>query len=774
MTKKPTSRSEKQNISASNRRQEPKPWFISLRWRFISPLFLVVLIIAMIGAYLLANNLGGGLEQTQINLLLGSSAAVSDRAALLYDEMRSEAIGIAFTMGVLEAVQAEDTEALVALTEARARLIGSDSVLVADARGVELVGLLRVEREQGVEYALNTGTDLASQPIVRSVLDERYIGATGLLDTPQGTLLYTAVPILRDGLVQGIVMVGTDLQALLVDLQGGGMTDLALYDATGQLAQTTLELSDGLLSTLALPQEIYTQALAAGDARPVASLSIDNLPYQVAYAPFQFGPQTLGVIAALLPDDVPFAFALGRQLTAVFVSVLAGSVVVMAFVAMNVITARAERIKATAQALAAGQFDARTGMRPSDEVSAVGAALDTYADYAQERQDALRTALRRQRREASHLIAALEAVPDGIIVQDNDGRVMLMNETARGLLGSQRVFRTSGLHELTAVVTDVLGASLAPGLYALGDPRRVDLDGRMLSAQAAAIAANSEQRVGTVIVLRDISEQVRREQAQEQALKQLARDVQEPLLAMARKGAKYLYTHGDDLVAQFTREIARNTIALQKLLVEMRELTHLDVPEMQRGLRALRLETLVWAVANEWRQIAQANNLTLYVLIEQKDLYVLGDERRLRWALGNIIDNAIKYTPAGGALTLEIKGEENGQARLRIRDNGVGIAQDELPHIFKRFYRGTPVTKDGRALRMPGMGQGLSVAREIFEAHGGTLRVRSTQWVGTAVYMTVPLTANVSLVLPRLPQLGDMDGETVALPQLVEQQLRGL
>lgn len=769
MTKKSTSRPKQPDTQpAKNTR------FISLRWRFVSPLFIVVLLVAMIGAYVLANNLGGGLEQTQLNLLLQSSAAVSGRSADLYERMRQEATGIAYTAGMVEAVQARETTLLAEMLEARARLIGLDSVIVTDGRGVEIVGLQRVVQGDAADYAINTNTDLSAQPIIRAVLQEGYIGATGLISANEGTMLFTAVPIARSGAILGIVLVGQQLDAALAELHGSGMADLALYDAGGQLIQTTFELSDSTLNALILPQEVYTQALAAGNARPVQSVQIEGAPYQAVYAPFQFGPQTLGVIASVLPDDVPFAFALGRQLTAFFVSVLAGVVVFASFLAMSVVTARAERVKATAEALATGQHTARTGMRASDEIGAVGKALDEYADYAQERHDALRTALRRQRREAMHLIAALEAVPDGIVVQDLDGRVMLMNETARTLLGSQRVFRSAGIHELTAVVTDVLGASLAPGLYALGDPRRIDLDGKLLSAQAAAITTQMDQRVGTVIVLRDITEHVRREKAQEQLLRQLTHEVQDPLLAMARTGAKYIYERGDDLVQQFTREIARNTLALQKMIVEMRELTHLDVPEMKRGLRALRLETLVWAVANEWRQIAQASNLTLYVLIEQKDLYVLGDERRLRWALGNVIDNAIKYTPPGGALTLEIKGEENGQARLRIRDNGVGISQHDLPHIFKRFYRGQPVTKDGRVLRLPGMGQGLSIAREIFEAHGGMLRVRSTQWVGTAVYMTLPLTADVSLVLPRLPQLGDMDGETVALPEMVEQQLRGL
>src|SRR5258707_9670547 len=74
-------------------------------------------------------------------------------------------------------------------------------------------------------------------------------------------------------------------------------------------------------------------------------------------------------------------------------------------------------------------------MKRRDEVSAVGQALDQYADYVQERQDVLRVSLRRQRRETEYLLSVLESVPDGIVVQDMDGRVVVMNERAKTLLG---------------------------------------------------------------------------------------------------------------------------------------------------------------------------------------------------------------------------------------------------------------------------------------------------------------------------------------------------
>jgi two-component system sensor histidine kinase VicK len=237
----------------------------------------------------------------------------------------------------------------------------------------------------------------------------------------------------------------------------------------------------------------------------------------------------------------------------------------------------------------------------------------------------------------------------------------------------------------------------------------------------------------------------------------MAKDVQEPLADLARLPA----TPSHYPITAFARDITRHAVALQKLVVEMRQLTTTDTRGVQQSQRPLRLDTLVWAVANEWRQIAQAANLTLHVLIERSDLYVLGDEHRLRWAIGNIVDNAIKYTPPGGKLTLEIRGAADEKAQMRVRDNGVGIAPDDLSQVFTRFFRGNPITQAGRAIRVPGTGQGLSIAKQIFDAHGGNIRVKSKQWVGTEVSFSLPLTSPVSMELPRLAI--DLEGETLRL-----------
>lgn len=464
---------------------------------------------------------------------------------------------------------------------------------------------------------------------------------------------------------------------------------------------------------------------------------------------------TAAITAYTTAGAQPAPTEAARQLTALTVTSAVIVTIIAAFIVVQFAIMRLSHVARVVEALASGQHTARTGMKGGDEIGQLGAAIDRYATRVEQKQDELRHTLRRHRREIAHLNHILEALPDGVVVLDSAGCVTFVNEQAKVWLGNQA--ESEDWQSVTAVVTDKLGAAIAPGLYALGDPRRIDMGERVISAQAAALIQNGE-RTGTVIAMRDISDDVRRERAREALLSRMAQEIENPLREHGRFSGR---ANATAPIANFAREMNKHAVALHRLIAEMRDLTaDSGARPLTTAQRPIALETLIWAVANEWRQIAQAANLRMDVQIEQRGQYVLGDERRLRWALGNILDNAIKYTPPGGAISLEIKSEENDFARLRVRDNGTGISPDDLPNVFTRFYRGTPITREGRTINVPGTGQGLSVARQIVESTGGRIQVRSKVGVGTAVYLTLPLTAAEPLKLPRLEGL---DEETVQL-----------
>ncbi len=443
-----------------------------------------------------------------------------------------------------------------------------------------------------------------------------------------------------------------------------------------------------------------------------------------------------------------------RQITAVAVATATTALVLTGFLTAAWMAMRVNRLRRVASSLASGEMNARTGMRATDEIGALGNALDRYAEHVNERQDGLRATQRKQRREIAHLSAVLNALPDGVVVQDADGMVILMNERAKALLSAVDSRVHDDLRSMTAAVTDALGVALAPGMYALGDPRQVEVGGKMVSAQAIPLASMAGQRVGTGILLRDITDEVRRERERDALLNRLSAEIEQPLAEKARAAASSALRasaspQSAGAMDSFAREMSRHTVSLHKLIVEMRDLTAYGPEPPAQEQKPIALETLFWAVANEWRQKAVDAGLTLDVVIDRRGMFVLGDERRLRWAIGNLVDNAIQYTLPGGKVTMEIRAEDEGMARMRVRDTGVGISRADQPYVFTRFFRGTPVTEDGVPLRVPGTGQGLTIARHILQAHGGEIRLKSKPSVGTAVYFSLPVTAAESLPFTR-------------------------
>lgn len=682
--------------------------FVSLRWRLILPTFIFVLVLAMIAAYIVARSLPGGAEMSRVNVLFSTGQTLSERAAILHQQQQSKAAQLAETPELAPALDAGDTEALRGMLESFARRADLDSVILLDAGGQDVYGLLR---DSNGAYQPITHRDASSQA------------------------LFASSPVLLSGGEIGQALVGTGMARWVDEVRGSMAADVGIYADTGLLMATTVnELPD------ALPGEIGS----GSGGEPFQMLELEDTRYLGAYYPL---PQFGVVLGVFVTDHAPFAVEAGQQLVALTLATVAGGIVISLFVMTNFFIERLNKVRQVAESLAEGDFSARTGMKPTDEIGALGHAIDLYTEHVQQRHDTLRASLRRQRREIEHLNAVLESLPDGVIIEDLDGNVTLINDRAKRLVGENfNFFKRAEPKEITAAITDTLGPAYAPGLYSLGTPQRMELGGKMLRLQSFAIMSLAEQRVGTVIVVRDVTIEVQRERARAALLDKMNAQVDRPVSAEVA----------------FSRELKRNVGALQKLIVEMRELVGTtDAHFTQPTTRNLPLETLIWAVANEWKQVAQAANITLSVSVEKPGLHIFGDERRLRWALGNLIDNAIKYTPPGGKVSLEIKDEENGFARLRIRDNGAGIAADELPHVFTRFFRGTPVSTSGRTLHVPGTGQGLTVARQIIDSFGGKIYLRSAPGVGTAVYFTLPLSTAIPLV--RINADEDDEEETLKL-----------
>jgi signal transduction histidine kinase len=170
--------------------------------------------------------------------------------------------------------------------------------------------------------------------------------------------------------------------------------------------------------------------------------------------------------------------------------------------------------------------------------------------------------------------------------------------------------------------------------------------------------------------------------------------------------------------------------------------TLMDISEAETGAMALRLEPvalgdLVAQAIDLYEDLAEHNGIRLEAAVSG-EVTVEVDRIRIRQALANLVDNAVKYTPAGGEVVVAAGPDGEAGVVLSVTDNGMGIPPDELPHIWSRLYRGDK----SRASR--GLGLGLSLVKAIVEAHGGQATATSTVGEGSRFDIHLPRRANLS------------------------------
>jgi heavy metal sensor kinase len=194
-------------------------------------------------------------------------------------------------------------------------------------------------------------------------------------------------------------------------------------------------------------------------------------------------------------------------------------------------------------------------------------------------------------------------------------------------------------------------------------------------------------------------------------------------------------------------EIDRLTRMIRNLLV----LAQADAGEVKPRFEAMDLNELVRDLVEQMQMVAAMKNIEVTARTANP-APVLGDSLRLRQLTINLIDNAIKYTPSGGRIEVRVERQQR-QALLRVRDTGIGIGAEDLPHIFERFYRADKSrSRDGGT---DGCGLGLPITKWIAELHHGSIRVTSAAGQGTEFTVVLPLIEHPELDGAKVPARND-------------------
>lgn len=331
--------------------------------------------------------------------------------------------------------------------------------------------------------------------------------------------------------------------------------------------------------------------------------------------------------------------------------------------------------------------------------------------------------------ERKKLETILTHVEDCVIVVDPDGRLVLANQTARAAFGIQdanpvgKPARDLFQHlDLLEIITDEKRSH----------PSRSEIsleDGRVFNAQLTTIPD-----VGLAITMQDITHLKELDRIKSDFVSTVSHDLRSPLTAIL--GYVELIDRVGPVTEQQREFIRRVQFSVNNITALINDL--LDLGRIEAGFDTRKEIVPLGAIINYaiegLRSRLAEKDQDLVTEIAQKLPTVLGNPVRLRQLMGNLIGNAIKYTPAHGKIKVHADAEE-GQIIIQISDNGPGIPTTDQPYIFDKFYRGSNIPMD-----IPGTGLGLAIVKSIVDNHQGRIWVDSTIGQGTTFTVVLPVT----------------------------------
>ncbi|MFL5795800.1 MAG: sensor histidine kinase [Actinomycetota bacterium] len=328
----------------------------------------------------------------------------------------------------------------------------------------------------------------------------------------------------------------------------------------------------------------------------------------------------------------------------------------------------------------------------------------------------------------------VDALDDGVLLLDGAGRLLVANPAARSWFGlpddlrpglpAQRVL---GVPQVSTLAEQAAEAR-AP---VVGNLTVVFPEPRTLTMRAFPLADRGP--TGRIVVtLTDITQRRRLEVLRRDFVANASHELRTPVAAVRALAETLLTALPDDPEAgrQFAERIAREA---ERLDVLARDL--LDLSRVERGtldVEPVDLVGLAKEVVGGYEDLATERRVRLRSELQQVSMR--GDRAQLGLLLSNLLDNALRHTPAKGTVCVRLDAAES-RALLQVADTGEGIPARELPRVFERFYR----VDKARARQTGGTGLGLAIVRHVAEAHGGTVRVDSELGRGSTFTVALPV-----------------------------------
>jgi NtrC-family two-component system sensor histidine kinase KinB len=355
----------------------------------------------------------------------------------------------------------------------------------------------------------------------------------------------------------------------------------------------------------------------------------------------------------------------------------------------------------------------------------------------------------------NRLMAVLNSTHEGMLLVDTFGRIAMANEKVNELIGypvgdligknianttmdlAKRVgYRPGEIGNLLAALRSGQAVFSDEAVYNLENPTR-----RTLQRSEAPVHDAEGQLIGWLIVLRDISEEKELEEAQEQLTEMIVHDLRSPLTAILGS-VKLLEKSLSDapqnaVVTQALWVSHRSVQQLLGLVNSLLDIAKLESGELKLEYSQVALGEMCEDLMNTYQTEANQEGIILELDIARDTPTIEADKEKVQRIFVNLLDNALKFTPEGGTITIRTSPGTDDNVLIKIADTGPGIPEEFRERIFERFSQ-----IPGRTGRRRGTGLGLAFAKLAVDAHGGEIWIEDNQGGGTVFSITLPSKAD--------------------------------
>ena len=416
-------------------------------------------------------------------------------------------------------------------------------------------------------------------------------------------------------------------------------------------------------------------------------------------------------------------------LQALFIGLLIA--ILLSFFLARAISMPLSRLTEGVQRVAKGDFKDKISVHSADEIGVLTENFNTMSRMLEENLDEING-------EREKLETVLSCLKDAVITFGKDGRPLQINRAATDLFADAKREELTLDYIFSLLHYESGGIDISLDDESSGDVPAVRYKGKVYELYFGNIRYRdaSSMREGVILVIHDVTQSYELDRSRREFVANASHELRTPLTTIKMVIEALAGDEGvtkNEMNKSFLDMAETESTRMELLIKNLLTLSQLDSKTMNFNVREFDLEESVAYLAKSLAVNASARGHKLTFDGAYDPVIIRGDKIRIEQILINITSNAIKYTPDGGRISLRLH-DLGDRAEITITDNGVGIPEEDIPHLFERFYR----VEKARSSDKGGTGLGLAIAKEFAVAHGGDIRVSSIVGKGTTFTVTLP------------------------------------